>query len=147
MKKVMICVDLTDESVNLMKKRLAELDLSSFDRIVIAHGFELKVFADNFHFATYPQQDHYEEIQEEVKKTLSDFIGKALPESLQSKAVPYCVISMSPKESLAEYATEEKVDRMIIGTRGKKGVASLFSSSFAEFMVRHAPCELMIIRE
>ena len=127
MKKLMICVDLTEKSVDLIKNKVSSLELSSFDEITIAHGFELKVYADNFHFATYPREDNFEEIQESVTTSLNDLVKAALPKELQGAVKTTCMISMSPKASLCEYAKENGIDRMVIATRGKYGIAGLFS--------------------
>ena len=63
------------------------------------------------------------------------------------KIISKCMLVSFPKESLANYARDNQIDTMVIGTRGKHGISGLFSSSFAEYMIRHASCELRIIRE
>jgi nucleotide-binding universal stress UspA family protein len=146
MANLMVCVDLSNESVDLIKKDLSKRNLESYDEIHFIHGFQVQVYADSFYFCTYPQESEYTKIESSVVDVLKT-IEKEIGENLQNKKViNKCLISRDPRESVIEYVNEQKIDRMYIATRGKHGIAGVFSSSFAEHMVRHAPCELIIVR-
>lgn len=147
MKKLMICVDVTDESINSYKRQLKEFNWQGWDEIHLVHGFETQVYADTFYFASYPLESQMDDIEKSVEGILSGLAKEVMPEDYSANVIAKCIFSNSSRVSLKEYAEDNKIDEMIIETRGKHGIASLFSSSFAEYMVEHAPCRLMILRD
>lgn len=145
-KKIMVCVDMSDESLELLKLKLKRCNWEECEEVHFVHSFSLQVYTDAFYFITYPLADQYEGVENSVLEVLKD-LEKHIFENQKTPKIKYMVkISSTPKETLANYAKEKKIDEMIIGTRGVHGIAGLFSSSFAEYMVRNAPCELRILR-
>ncbi|MDA8792108.1 universal stress protein [Bacteriovoracaceae bacterium] len=146
-KKLMVCVDLTDQSLNIYRKHLRELNLNEFTEIHLIHAFQIQVYSDLFYIQKFPSEEEFQKIKEstlQVMKTLEADLG---PIAQGIKLVYDCLLVSSPKTGLKDYAQENDISVMAVSTRGKKGVESLFSSSLAEYMVRHAPCELIILRE
>jgi len=54
--------------------------------------------------------------------------------------------SNSPAAAIVEYAEEEGVDLIVLGTHGRGGVAHLLLGSVAERVVRTAPCPVLTVR-
>ncbi len=147
MKKVLVAVDLNDDSMKMIKESLKEREWSEVDEVHLVHGFQLQVYADNFLFAAYPMEDQYEQVKESVSGLLGQLTSNAFKDGEKPKVIRECLITAGPTQAIVEYAAKNSIDEMIIGTRGKHGFEGLFSSSFAEHMVRHAPCDLFICRE
>ncbi len=146
MKRVMVCVDLTNESLDLLKQDIKKKSWSDVDEVHLIHGFWLQSYVDSFHYTSYPPENLYGDIEQSVIEVFKPLENKLLKSNNKIKVISKCIIASSPKESLVSYAIDKKINSMLIGTRGKHGIAGLFSSSFSEYMVRHAPCELRIIR-
>ena len=146
MKRVLVAVDLSDHSVNLLKEKMALMDWSAVSEVHLVHGFQLQVYADNFFFTAYPMEDQYEEVRKSVSDLLDQLTKDVFKDSSSPKVIKDCLISASPAHHVMEYAKDHKIDEMIIGTRGKHGIEGVFSSSFAEYMIRHAHCDLQIVR-
>jgi len=146
MKTVMICVDINQESVQLLEDHLKSWSWDNIDEVHLVHGFKLQVYTDAFYFTSYPMENQYGEVEKSVNQVLEILEKNIFGENPKIKVIKKCIISNSPKKSLSEYAQDCSIDEMIIGTRGKHGVEGFFSSSFAEYMVGHAPCQLKIIR-
>jgi nucleotide-binding universal stress UspA family protein len=51
----------------------------------------------------------------------------------------------SPAAAIVDHAREDQVDLIIMGTRGRGGVAHLLLGSVAERVVRTAPCSVLTI--
>lgn len=51
-----------------------------------------------------------------------------------------------PKVEIAQYATAEPIDLIVMATHGRTGVAHLFLGSVAERVVRTAPCPVLVVR-
>lgn len=50
------------------------------------------------------------------------------------------------KRMIIEYATEQDVDHLVLGSRGRSGVARLLLGSIAEGVVRRAPVPVTIVK-
>lgn len=147
MKKVLVAVDLNDHSMNLLKEKIAKKDWSQVEELHLVHGFQLQVYADNFFFTAYPMEDQYEGVEKSVESLFDQLVKGVFEEGTGPKIFKECLISGSPSHEIVEYSKKHKINEMLIGTRGKHGIEGMFSSSFAEYMIRHAHCDLQIFRE
>jgi universal stress protein A len=50
------------------------------------------------------------------------------------------------REGIVEMAKEWRADLIVMGSRGRTGVSRLLLGSVAEFVARHAPCSVEIVR-
>ena len=51
----------------------------------------------------------------------------------------------APAHAIVQYATEANIDLLVMGTRGRTGVAHLLLGSVAEHVVRAAPCPVLTV--
>jgi nucleotide-binding universal stress UspA family protein len=144
---IMVCVDLSPDSVNLITEDLKSWDWEKVGKVILIHGYRLQQYSGTFQFNSFLPENQYSDVHKAVEDALEPLEEIVKEASGVVEVVRHCIISSSIKKSLTDYAKEEGIDSMVIGTRGESGVAGLFSSSFAEYMVRHAHCELRIIRE
>lgn len=145
MKKVLICVDMTKDSLSLSKKTLKEIDVLGFDQIHLVHAFKENVYDFDFYFTTYPIKEDFEKINQSVLDNLNNLIT-ASEISSKDKVITNCIISDSPKESIDSYIKENNIDVVYVSTRGKYGMNNFFASSFAEYLLRHTAAELRVTR-
>ena len=64
----------------------------------------------------------------------------------QLKAAGLFLVSNAPALAIVTYAREEKVDLIVMGTRGRGGVAHLLMGSVSEKVVQTAPCPVLTVR-
>jgi len=57
------------------------------------------------------------------------------------------VIFGRPAAAIADYATENGSDLIVMGTHGRGGVTHLLLGSVAERVIRSAPCPVLTVRE
>ncbi|RLB47212.1 MAG: hypothetical protein DRJ42_25895 [Deltaproteobacteria bacterium] len=55
--------------------------------------------------------------------------------------------SSNPANTICEFAADQGVDLILLGTTGRAGLARFLIGSVAERVVRHAPCPVMVLRE
>jgi nucleotide-binding universal stress UspA family protein len=88
--------------------------------------------------------DLQREVEEAGEKKL---IGSLDNEDFQQlRAVPVVVTSASPAAAIVEYAKEQNIDLVILGTHGRGAVAKLLMGSVAERVVRTAGCPVLTVR-
>jgi len=61
-------------------------------------------------------------------------------------ALPVIGKSDRPANEIVQYAKDEHVDLIVVGTHGRSSVAHLFLGSVAEQVVRSAPCPVVTVR-
>ena len=64
----------------------------------------------------------------------------------QRRAQAIVLASNAPASAIVEYAEEEGVDLIVLGTHGRGAVAHLLVGSVAERVVRTASCPVLIVR-
>ncbi len=81
---------------------------------------------------------------EEAAKQLSEWRKEAVSHATVKAAVRS---GTSAYYEIVEAARESNCDLIVIGNRGRTGLARVFLGSTAEQVVRHAPCPVLVIRE
>ena len=82
---------------------------------------------------------------------LEDTARKQLEEAVTEEdrrelhATSAMVTSESPAREIANYAHEQKVDLVVIGTHGRSGISRMLIGSMAEKVVRLAPCPVLTV--
>jgi nucleotide-binding universal stress UspA family protein len=91
----------------------------------------------------------FEQLQADLTKAAHRDLEALLTDEdrqqLRAKAV--VLTSTLPAQALTQYARDEQVNLMIVGTHGRGTVAHLFIGSVAERIVRTAPCPVLTVRE
>jgi len=52
----------------------------------------------------------------------------------------------TPGEAIVEAARSEQVDLVVVGSHGRGAVGRFFVGSVSEYVVRHAPCPVLVVR-
>jgi nucleotide-binding universal stress UspA family protein len=52
-----------------------------------------------------------------------------------------------PRTTIVDYAERVKADLVIVGSHGRRGLPRLLLGSVSEYVARHAPCSVEIVRE
>ncbi len=145
MREIVLCATLTDQSLDLIK-HLKGSPLLNDARVHIVHCFEIQVYTNEFSPYIYPTEDKYPELTDAAKgilQNVEDELKKSHPNNEYVKEVYF---SQSPKQKIKEYLADINADLVVVATRGKHGIEGLFTSSFAEFLVKYSPCDIHILR-
>ncbi len=85
----------------------------------------------------------YKEIQEGAKKELERF---GVEELSAMKDIERSVVVGTPHEEILKFAGEKKIDIIVMGTHGRKGVDRILFGSTAAQVVRYAQCPVLSVR-
>ncbi|MCD6389215.1 MAG: universal stress protein [Desulfobulbaceae bacterium] len=102
-------------------------DLSTYSRLAIPHT-SLKQF------------------QDEILTGAENKIAVFLEENIGDKA-DYMgrVLTGDISEQIIDFAAEEKIDMIIMGSHGYKGLEKVVFGSVAEHVVKNSPCPVLVI--
>lgn len=99
--------------------------------------------ATDSHIPHVSADELYREISDWAKKEIDsccveEIRGLSKVEKLIQQGIPH--------EEIINFAAKEKIDMIIMGTYGKKGIERFIFGSTAEKVVRNAPCPVMTVR-
>ena len=146
-KKIMVAVDFSEYSPKIMDYvgRLAE-DLEAelvFVNVINQRDVDMvdqvTMYTDKISAKDYVdglKKDRTEQMQDLLKEANCTRIPNRF---LIKKGVPFA--------ELVETAKEEKVDMVVMGTKGRGNISGILFGSQAEKMFRHCPVPLLSIRE
>jgi nucleotide-binding universal stress UspA family protein len=121
------------------------VDLSKHynSKLYILHVIYDVAKATNSHIPHVSSDELYKEMsawaQGEIESCCIEEI-RGLPnvEKVVLKGIPY--------EEVIEFAEKQKIDMIVMGTYGRKGLERFLFGSTAERVVRRAPCPVMTVR-
>ncbi len=88
-----------------------------------------------------------DEIYQDLEKSARAELEKTFIDDMRGfKDVEHVVLKGTPYEEIVKFAGDKKVDLIVIGTHGRKGIDRLLFGSTAEQVVRHAPCPVLTVR-
>ncbi|HTM08717.1 MAG TPA: universal stress protein [Verrucomicrobiae bacterium] len=148
-----------------MRKILAPTDLSELSLAGIRYAFELAAETAGevivFHVIGYQeagpvlngmeygyamaQSSMIDDLVDDHRKQLDEFLGKHLPVSPKIKLRQDVVVG-APYEKIIEKAAAENVDAIVISTHGRTGLVHALLGSVAEKVVRLAKCPVLTVR-
>jgi len=85
-------------------------------------------------------------IRDRLVRDAQQRLAHRLTELAASVAVQGEVIFGRPAETIVDYAAEQHVDVIVMGTHGRTGVAHLLLGSVAEKVMRLTPCPVLTVR-
>lgn len=88
-------------------------------------------------------QVYLEQLRKEVQKQTDLLVREAAGQGLTVKAD---IVSGMPSQQINEAARARKSDLIVMGTRGRTGLAHVLLGSTAEGVVRGAPCPVLTVR-
>ena len=97
--------------------------------------------ADGFVFI---DPDLQRQVEAAARKNAQALLSDEDRNELSAEAV--VVTAVSAASAIREYADQEQIDLIIVGTHGRGGVAHLMMGSVAERVVRTAPCPVLTVR-
>lgn len=101
---------------------------------------------DDYLQITSPEQA--QAIYEFTRKAGTEIVEKAIESIKDSELekVEGHVLKGDPRHSIVDYAKEENVDLVVIGSTGKGAIERVLLGSVSEFVVRHSHCDVLVLR-
>ncbi len=88
---------------------------------------------------------YYEEGTQDAKRAVDEAMKLAAAAGVSSRG-EVIEASGSTVETIVDFAGREKVDLIVMGTRGLGGLKKLVLGSVSSGVVAHAPCSVLIVR-
>ncbi|WEV44996.1 universal stress protein [Streptococcaceae bacterium ESL0687] len=140
-KKILVGVDGSDEADVAFKKAI-HAALRNKAQLIIANIIDSRAFQGLSGFEGVIAEDALKSSKEFMKKYEDEAREKGL------KDVKSYIEFGSPRAMLSDtIPTEEKVDLIMVGSTGQTAIERLLIGSVAEYIIRHAPCDVLVVRD
>ena len=147
--KILVAVDgsegsrkASDVAVELAEKFGAQL--------YVLHAFRgYPEYMSMFPTAPSPSGEAIREYEAYAKKAALEVVGRtvSLAEKRRVKVRPHTTETIgSAVQAITEYAAAEKVDLIVMGTRGMGGFKKMLLGSVSSGVVTHAQCAVLVVR-
>ena len=83
--------------------------------------------------------------EDEVKKWLDNIKEKADKSGIQFRS-EIIMAKRSATSTMLDYAEEQKIDLIVVGTRGRSGIKKMLLGSVASGLVTYAACPVLIVK-
>ena len=146
-KKIMVAVDFSEYSPKIAKyaSHLAE-DLGAeliFVNVINQRDVDM-VKRVTMHTDKISVKDYVDGLKKDRTEQMQNLLTEANCSRIPNR---FTIKKGVPFVELVETAKEEKVDMVIMGTKGRGNIAGILFGSQAEKMFRHCPVPLLSIRE
>jgi nucleotide-binding universal stress UspA family protein len=135
--KVLVATDGSEHAMKAVQRGL-ELAEQGAEVTLMSVAYYAK---DGFDSMPFNIQD---KLEDEAKKALAQ--AKALFDAKNIKVETVMEAGIVPANNIIRRATEDKFDRLIMGSTGKSGFNLALMGSTAAKVVAQAPCEVTIVR-
>lgn len=140
------CVDLSETSAKAVRaaRSLAEDDKAALDCLfVYQSALALSMDYGGF-MPALPLPSG--ETAEAWQKELDAFVQPLLRTAEELNARTILLERINIREAIYEHIRDSKTDLVVLGTRGKSDLRSLFMGTTAEKIVTHAPCSVLAVK-
>lgn len=142
MKKIVVCMPLDENLQNRIFEALRKVEWPQEHQVEFLHIFKEESFPYMLEPTIYPNQDQ----KIEIRNTIEELFEK-LTRDLPFKNMSFhCGFSESPKEEMISYLSKNEINLAVVLTKEKHGLSGFFSSSFTDYLIAHAPCNILSIR-
>jgi nucleotide-binding universal stress UspA family protein len=146
-KKIMVAVDFSEYSPQVVDYagRLAQELAAELIFVNVINKRDIDMVKQ---VAVYTEQISVKSYVDGLRKDRTQEMQKLLEEKNCTRIPNRLLIKTgTPFEELIRTAEEEKVDLVVMGTKGRGNIAGILFGSQAEKMFRHCPVPLLSIRE
>jgi nucleotide-binding universal stress UspA family protein len=142
-----------------IKKVLLPIDFSKASTVLLPYAIEFAekygarlfiifVAEDPFTYSGTPGTDllpdqYFEDMVPRAERKMATFVADNI--SKASLDVEGIVLTGHPAEEIINYANQEKMDLLIIGSHGFRGFERFVFGSVAEQVIKMAPCPVLTI--
>lgn len=112
-------------------------------KLHILHVMYDVVQATGWYVPHLSMDEIYKDIEENAKKEMDRY---GIEELRGFKDVERTLVKGMPYDEIIKFAAENKIDLIVMGTHGRKGIERVIFGSTAERVVRNAPCPVMSVR-
>jgi nucleotide-binding universal stress UspA family protein len=144
LKRILVPTDFSDHSERAAKYALELARRFQVEEVHCLHVSDIPadLLATSAYYMTGPSEQFIEQVRQEARKNLEQFIAK----NLAGVPVKSAFLEGRAFVEIVRYARDNQIDLMVIATHGRTGVKHALFGSVAEKVIRKAPCPVLVVK-
>lgn len=140
-RKILVPVDFSDNAAKITREAL---NLAARFEAEVLFLFVVQSLEDysGFFVPHMPVVRFEEELFASAEQKMTEYLAEHVPAGVVARSI---VLSGDVAEEIKDYAAEQKVDLIVMGTHGYKGLERILFGSVAEKVVKGACCPVLTI--
>ena len=153
--RILVAVDRSEMSIKVFEQALSLAKITSAN-LMLMHVLsqeeegspEALVFPNIDYYPGWNEQsfqlyqEHWEKFKNEGLQMLQSWSAQANTSGVNTE---FTQNTGSPGRMICELATDWNADLIIMGRRGRSGLAEFFLGSVSNYVLHHAPCSVQIV--
>jgi nucleotide-binding universal stress UspA family protein len=123
-----------------------KFDFAHVEAIHLIHVVKKNITPLEFGLVESPDDLTYHEMVPTLEKFLLEEARKILPAEFAGALTYEVTKDFHPEEEVIDILRRFGATLVVVATRGKHGFEGLFHSSFTDYMVKFAPCDVFVVR-
>lgn len=123
-----------------------KFDFSHVESVHFIHVVKKNITPLEFGLIESPDDNTFQDMVPTLDKFLKDEAKKILPPDFKGKVHYEITKDFHPEEEIIDILKRIHASLIVVATRGKHGFEGLFHSSFTDYMVKFAPCDVFVVR-
>lgn len=144
--RIVIAVPLEESLLEPLYEWGKKFDFSHVESIHLIHVVKKNITPLEFGLVESPDDATYKDMAPTIEKFLRDEAKKILPTDVKASVQFQVTKDFHPEEEVIDIIKNVGASLIVVATRGKHGFEGLFHSSFTDYMVKFAPCDVFVVR-
>lgn len=144
--RIVIAVPLEESLLRPLYEWGRKYDFSHVESIHFLHVVKKNITPLEFGLIESPDDATYRDMLPTIEKFLREESAKILPRDFKGQVTYQVTKDFHPEEEVIDILKTAKSTLIVVATRGKHGFEGLFHSSFTDYMVKFAPCDVFVVR-
>jgi nucleotide-binding universal stress UspA family protein len=144
--RIVIALPLEDTLLEPLHEWGQKFDFSHVDSVLFVHVVKKNITPLEFGLVESPDETTYEEMVPTISKFLKDESRRIIPSDFSGQVEFRVTKDFHPEEEIIDILKSVNATLVVVATRGKHGFEGLFHSSFTDYMVKFAPCDVFVVR-
>jgi nucleotide-binding universal stress UspA family protein len=144
--KLVIALPLEDSLLEPLHEWGRKFDFTHVESIHFVHVVKKNITPLEFGLVESPDDVTYQDMVPTLQKFLKDEAKMIIPADFKGSIDFLVTKDFNPEEEMVDILKNLNATLLIVATRGKHGFEGLFHSSFTDYMVKFAPCDVFVVR-
>jgi nucleotide-binding universal stress UspA family protein len=144
--QIVIALPLEESLLNPLHEWGKKFDFSHVDNITFVHVVKKNITPLEFGLIETPDDITYQDMVPTLDNFLHEEAKKIIPPDFRGDVRFEITKDFHPEEEVIDILKRLKATLIVVATRGKHGFEGLFHSSFTDYMVKFAPCDVFVVR-
>lgn len=144
--RIVVALPLEESLLSPLHEWGKKFDFAHVDSVHFLHVVKKNITPLEFGLIETPDEETYHDMMPALEKFLKEESKKILPADFSGEISFQLTKDFHPEEEVIDILKARRATLIVVATRGKHGFEGLFHSSFTDYMVKFAPCDVFVVR-